>query len=281
MEKFLQSRIVRSLSIFSLALVIALSMIVVAGNYSASQSSGTSVTTCYNKKTGAMRYLVKGKCKKSETTLSIGQVGPQGPAGANGTNGAQGATGPAGAQGSTGPAGLDGTAVNVGATGATGATGARGPSGLTSGISVVDVFYASPVLPSNFPALVIARTNEISNLGFESTDRLTIESDAWVQITATLMIAADANASQEFGIAECSLLRGAHDSPISSFQTISWSRANISEASAAEAFDGQLTVIGSANFLAGEYDLAISCIRSQSSPEVSVIRVDLNAVAIG
>jgi len=268
----------RTLGIFSLASIIALSMIVVAGNYSASQSSGTSVTTCYNKKSGALRYLVKGKCKKTERTLSISQTGPQGPAGATGT------TGPAGAVGATGPAGLDGTAVNIGATGATGAqgaTGARGPSGVTSGISVVDVFYASPVLPSNFPALVIARTNEISNLGFESTDRLTLESDAWVQITATLMIAADANASQEFGIVECSLLRGAHDSPISSFQTISWSRANISEASAAEAFDGQLTVIGSSNFLAGEYDLAISCIRSQSSPEVSVIRVDLNAVAIG
>jgi hypothetical protein len=131
-EKFLHSRIVRSLSIFSLALVIALSMIVVAGNYSASQSSGTSVTTCYNKKTGALRYLVKGKCKKTEQQLSIGQVGPQGPAGV------QGATGPAGAQGSTGPAGLDGAAANVGATGATGATGPAGPTGpigVTQGVS--------------------------------------------------------------------------------------------------------------------------------------------------
>ena len=54
------------------------------------------IKACANKKTGAMRYISKGKCKNTESSLSWNQMGPQGmpgATGANGTNGATGATG--------------------------------------------------------------------------------------------------------------------------------------------------------------------------------------------
>jgi hypothetical protein len=273
----------RQLSVFSLALIIALSMIVVAGNYSASQSSGTSVTTCYNKKTGALRYLVKGKCKKSEQQLSIGQVGPQGPAG---VTGAQGATGPAGAQGSTGPAGLNGAAANVGATGATGPagpTGATGASGTSIGISAADVYYSASVVPDTFPALLITRTNAVSNLGFVSDQSLALTSSSRVQVTSTLVIqsATNTNSAQETGILECAVKYGTHGAALSTFSSMSWNRTDISEPSTTAQFNGQLVVIGSANLAAGNYDLAIDCIRTSGSPEVKIVRMDLNAIAIG
>ncbi len=249
-------------------------MIVVAGNYSASQSSGTSVTTCYNKKTGALRYLVKGKCKKSETTLSIGQVGPQGPAGTSG------------AQGATGPAGLDGAAANVGATGATGATGptgATGASGTSIGISAADVYYSASVVPDTFPALLITRTNAVSNLGFVSDQSLALTSSSRVQVTSTLVIqsATNTNSTQETGILECAVKYGTHGAELSTFSSMSWNRTDISEPSTTAQFNGQLVVIGSANLAAGNYDLAIDCIRTSGSPEVKIVRMDLNAIAIG
>jgi hypothetical protein len=83
----------RKVGVFTSALIIALAMVVLAGNFTASQSSGTSVTTCYNKKTGAMRYLVKGVCKKTESTLKIDNVGTPGATGPAGATGAAGGTG--------------------------------------------------------------------------------------------------------------------------------------------------------------------------------------------
>jgi hypothetical protein len=157
----------RSLGTFSLALVIALSMIVVAGNYSASQSSGTSVTTCYNKKSGALRYLVKGTCKKTETKLSIGQVGPQGPAGASGATGSAGAAGPA------------------------------GTPGYSSGLSVTDLHDDSdpsyrPTVPISdtslsFSPTLVFRTDDISTSGAKSSDLLALTDYKLVQISASLV----------------------------------------------------------------------------------------------
>jgi hypothetical protein len=43
-----------------------------------------------------MRYIAKGKCKKTETSLMWNQMGPQGISGAPGANGANGATGSSG-----------------------------------------------------------------------------------------------------------------------------------------------------------------------------------------
>jgi hypothetical protein len=75
---------------------------------------------CANKKTGVMRYISKGKCKKTERALSWNQMGPQGLAG---NAGAKGDTGAAGAKGDTGAAGAAGAAGDMGASGTEGAKG--------------------------------------------------------------------------------------------------------------------------------------------------------------
>ena len=60
------------------------------------------IKACADKKTGVMRYIAKGKCKKTETSLSWGQIGPQGLPGTAGTNGVAGAKGEAGTAGTNG-----------------------------------------------------------------------------------------------------------------------------------------------------------------------------------
>lgn len=52
------------------------------------------ITACANKKTGTMRYLTKGSCKKkTETQITWNQTGVTGAAGAKGDSGAKGDTG--------------------------------------------------------------------------------------------------------------------------------------------------------------------------------------------
>ena len=80
----------------------------------ANAAGDVTLKACANKTTGAMRYISKGSCKKTETSLSWNQTGTQG------LNGSDGATGAAGAAGATGAAG---------AAGATGAAGAAGTNG--------------------------------------------------------------------------------------------------------------------------------------------------------
>lgn len=63
------------------------------------------IQACYAKKgknRGAIRVLVKGKCKRKERPIVWSQQGPQGPQGSEGPQGPQGPAGPA-----TGPAGGD------------------------------------------------------------------------------------------------------------------------------------------------------------------------------
>jgi hypothetical protein len=108
-----------------------------------SASSDKTIKACANKKTGAMRYIAKGACKKTETSLSWNQIGPQGspgapgPAGVNGTAGAKGDTGTVGLRGDTGAAGASAptgfTARSVcGSNGTSLCTiGAQGPGGGT------------------------------------------------------------------------------------------------------------------------------------------------------
>jgi hypothetical protein len=57
---------------------------------------------CADKKSGAMRYIAKGKCKKTETSLSWNQMGPQGLAGSSGAAGTKGDTGTPGRNGANG-----------------------------------------------------------------------------------------------------------------------------------------------------------------------------------
>jgi hypothetical protein len=105
-------------------LVTALSVGVVSN---ANATNGNVIKACANKKTGAMRFLARGSCKSSETSLSWNQQGPTGPIGATG---APGPAGPAGARGATGA---------TGPSGATGATGATGPSGSSAAVSTQSV----------------------------------------------------------------------------------------------------------------------------------------------
>lgn len=62
-------------------------------------SSNSTIKACANKKTGAMRYIAKGKCKKTEKALSWNQMGPQGLPGAIGTKGDSGTAGTNGTNG--------------------------------------------------------------------------------------------------------------------------------------------------------------------------------------
>ena len=90
---------------------------------------------CANKTTGVMRYISKGSCKKTETSLSWNQMGPQGLSGAAGTNGTDGA---AGTKGDTGAVGTNGQ--NLFVVDATGRTLGRylGPSLVDSFMFVAD-----------------------------------------------------------------------------------------------------------------------------------------------
>jgi hypothetical protein len=93
------------LGAFTLGVVItavsvgAVSFVDAAGN-------GT-LKACANKTTGVMRYIAKGSCKKTETTLSWNQMGSQGVAGSPGATGAKGEIGAAG------PAGKDGRSIQL------------------------------------------------------------------------------------------------------------------------------------------------------------------------
>ena len=78
------------------------------------------VPACYDKKTGALRVLTAGACKRTESRLNLGQPGPAGP------TGARGPAGPAGPAGPIGPAGPQGARGN---TGPQGLTGPAGPAG--------------------------------------------------------------------------------------------------------------------------------------------------------
>ena len=101
------------LGAFTLGVVItavsvgAVSFVNAAGN-------GT-LKACANKTTGVMRYISKGSCKKTETSLSWNQMGPTGLPGSSGSAGEKGDTGAAGTNGTSGTNGE--TLVAVDATG--------------------------------------------------------------------------------------------------------------------------------------------------------------------
>jgi len=56
-------------------------------------SNSQAITACADKKTGVMRYLEKGRCKKNEKTVRWNQLGPKGDPGALGPAGASGSSG--------------------------------------------------------------------------------------------------------------------------------------------------------------------------------------------
>jgi hypothetical protein len=78
------------LSAFTLGVVIT--AVSVGAVTFANAAGDATLKACANKTTGAMRYIAKGSCKKTETSLSWSQMGPQGlpgvagPVGASGSN---------------------------------------------------------------------------------------------------------------------------------------------------------------------------------------------------
>ena len=115
------------LGAFTLGVVItavsvgAVSFVNAAGN-------GT-LKACANKTTGVMRYISKGSCKKTETSLSWNQMGPTGLSGSAGTKGDTGAAGTKGDTGSKGDTGTKGDTGDTGAKGDPGAAGTKGDTG--------------------------------------------------------------------------------------------------------------------------------------------------------
>jgi hypothetical protein len=63
------------------------------------------ITACADRKTGVMRYIDKGRCKRTERTLTWNQVGLTGAAGPQGSAGVTGAAGPQGPSGTPGTSG--------------------------------------------------------------------------------------------------------------------------------------------------------------------------------
>ena len=138
----------------------AVSFVNAAGN-------GT-LKACANKTTGVMRYISKGSCKKTETTLSWNRMGSQGLPGASGTNGTAGAkgdTGTTGAKGDTGAAGSSFTARSVCGIGGTTlcAVGEQGPGGGT-------VFYVDTEgRYSDFDYLEVAPADASTGVAWSTT----------------------------------------------------------------------------------------------------------------
>jgi hypothetical protein len=72
------------------------------------------INSCVDRKSGSMRYISRGRCKKTEISISWnvqGATGPRGAAGEQGLQGPRGLTGEVGATGPQGMAGLNGSGV--------------------------------------------------------------------------------------------------------------------------------------------------------------------------
>ena len=138
---------------------------------------------CANKATGVMRYISKGSCKRTETSLSWNQMSPTGLSGGAGTKGDTGAAGTKGDTGSKGDAGTPGTngantnsqIKNIcGVDGTTAcAVGQRGPGG--------GIVFMTPSTLGNTTGLFYEAAP--SNWSSPSGD----PTSAWCSSTATLL----------------------------------------------------------------------------------------------
>jgi hypothetical protein len=254
--------------------MIALSMIVVAGNYNASQSSASSVKTCYNKKTGDLRYSSK-TCKSTERSLSIGKIGPQG------------ATGKTGARGDVGPSGP---------------IGATGPAGYSAGFSAADIFsdlgiYDPTVELSSAESRWVFNTDDISDYGASNGSSLTVAGTKPVQVSVNLQLGApdvDANDPEinEVGNVVCNLFQGESGSALSTFLYIPGSETVLAVS--------DIVIPGTPNYyldargtmtlqgftdLTGSKAFAAKCLimpyPGQPVPDIRVLNYTLNAIAIG
>lgn len=148
-----------------------------------SASGDRTIKACANKKTGTMRYISKGACKKTETSLTWNQMSPTGLSGGAGTKGDTGAAGTKGDTGAKGDAGTPGTngantnsqIKNIcGVDGTTAcAVGQRGPGG--------GIVFMTPSTPGNTTGLFYEAAP--SNWSSPSGD----PTSAWCSSTATLL----------------------------------------------------------------------------------------------
>jgi hypothetical protein len=81
-----------------LALFVALggSAYAVTSSAGSSSASGNSIHSCYSNRTGALRLLLSGQCRRGETELTWNQRGRRGPIGRRGPRGPQGVVGTGG-----------------------------------------------------------------------------------------------------------------------------------------------------------------------------------------
>lgn len=243
----------RNYSIATSSFLIAIALVLVSGNLSASQSSGTSVTTCYDKKTGDLRYLIKGKCKSTEKTLSIGKPGAQGP---------RGATGPRGA------AGAPGLSQGLSASGMYSDSGTYTPTTELSGAIYKWVF----------------NTGEPTVYGASTAENLSLTGTSDVQVTANLMFRAvnSDQADLASGRIICSMFRGAPGANLSSYTYLvgSTSILDVSPTSSGATFTGTMTLIGWSD-MSGENVFAGKCISSGTPGDIRLVEYTVNAIAIG
>jgi hypothetical protein len=127
-----------------IAAAVLIAVGVLGSNVVASFAStkNTVISSCVNRKTGDMRYVSKGKCKKTELMISWNVQGAAGPAGEEGEQGLQGPRGSTGDNGLTGPAGPQGS---VGPAGPVGPAGADG----VAESSVTNTIRSGSGVPSN------------------------------------------------------------------------------------------------------------------------------------
>jgi hypothetical protein len=152
------------LSAFTLGVIITAAS-VGAVTYANAASNGT-LKACANKTTGAMRYISKGSCKKTETSLSWNQMGSQGLPGVAGAKGDTGAAGTNGINGSNGTAGTDGSnGQNFYAVDATGKT--LGPI-LGNVGSSVDVLIDNTIWTLDKATTLIQSTTSSGTISYHS-----------------------------------------------------------------------------------------------------------------
>lgn len=110
----------RSINRRRTAVLVTVGALLLAAFAATSQAQAATLYACVKKNGAARVFTKKPKCKKGETLLTWGNVGPAGANGANGANGAGGKEGGAGKEGKEGKegkaglegkAGADGTAV--------------------------------------------------------------------------------------------------------------------------------------------------------------------------
>jgi hypothetical protein len=105
----------------SYAIVAAVSGLSVSGiAVEAKKRSGSQITGCYAKKSGALRVAKGKRCKRGERKIVWTKNGVRGARGLRGARGSQGPKGDTGARGSTGAQGTNGAAGSPGPPGADG-----------------------------------------------------------------------------------------------------------------------------------------------------------------